>query len=64
MSRGPVKDEWGEWTSALVPIRDTDKGTVVAVFGVDIDAKDWNMTVLFPCRVTNWLDADCSDRGH
>ena len=38
---GPLPDDWGIWVSALAPIKDPKTGTVVAVLGVDIDAKDW-----------------------
>ena len=42
---GPVPDRWGTWVSALVPIFEPkaspDKDQVLAVFGADIDARDW-----------------------
>ncbi len=38
---GPVRDRWGTWVSALVPVRDPASGRVVAVLGVDMDAGDW-----------------------
>lgn len=42
---GPLPDEWGIWVSALVPIRDISQGKVIAVLGMDINAKDWNLIV-------------------
>lgn len=38
---GPLEDRWGVWVSALVPLRDPVKGDVVAVFGMDVDARSW-----------------------
>ena len=44
---GPVPDRWGNWVSALVPIYgpatlpDKTGGKILAVFGMDIDARDW-----------------------
>lgn len=42
---GPVPDRWGNWVSALVPIFEpqagSDKDRVLAVFGVDIEAREW-----------------------
>jgi len=36
---GPSRDRWGTWARALVPIRDSQ--TVVAVLGIDVDARAW-----------------------
>ena len=44
---GPVRDRWGNWVSALVPIFgpqtpfEKNGGRIVAAFGMDIDARDW-----------------------
>jgi len=38
---GPLSDAWGTWVSGLVPIRDPATGRVLAVLGMDIDARDW-----------------------
>jgi len=38
---GPYTDRWGTWISALVPITDTQSGAVIAVLGIDIDARAW-----------------------
>ena len=42
---GPVEDEWGVWISALVPMVDHRTGELLAVLGVDYDAKLWKWTV-------------------
>ena len=38
---GPVTDRWGEWVSALTPLTEPHTGAVVAVLGMDIDARTW-----------------------
>jgi len=38
---GPVSDRWGTWVSALVPLTDPQGGHVLAVLGMDIDARVW-----------------------
>ena len=38
---GPVRDRWGVWVSALVPVREPQTGKVVAVLGLDMDARTW-----------------------
>ena len=38
---GPSADRWGKWVSGLVPIFDPRTGAVIAVLGMDIDARDW-----------------------
>lgn len=39
----PATDRWGTWISALVPIKDPLTDKVIAVFGVDYAASDWNL---------------------
>ena len=44
---GPISDRWGTWVSGLVPILDQppnqpQTGGLIAVLGMDIDARDWN----------------------
>ncbi len=41
----PVADRWGTWVSALVPLRDRKTGRMLAVFGMDIDASDWQTSI-------------------
>jgi PAS domain S-box-containing protein len=43
----PVTDRWGTWVSAEVPIVDDSTGKVIAVFGMDYDAKSWRNKILF-----------------
>ena len=43
---GPVSDRWGTWVSALVPLTDQQKsGDVLALLGMDIDARIWRWNV-------------------
>jgi len=39
----PVTDRWGTWISVLVPIQDPAIEKVIAVFGIDYSAADWNL---------------------
>ena len=39
---GPVTDRWGVWVTALVPMIDPKRNTVVAVLGMDVEAHVWN----------------------
>lgn len=34
-----AKDRWGDWVSILVPLKHPDTGKIMAVFGMDFDAK-------------------------
>lgn len=43
---GPVTDRWGTWVSGLVPVKYPQNNTVVAVFGMDVDAADWNQKLV------------------
>jgi len=42
----PITDEWGTWVNVLVPIIDHKNGHVMALFGLDIDADQWNQQIL------------------
>ena len=42
---GPVGDRWGVWVSALTPLVEPGTGAVVAVLGMDVDARTWNWEV-------------------
>lgn len=42
---GPVKDRWGTWISALIPVIDPSTGTLVSVLGMDVDASTWNRDI-------------------
>ncbi|MDY0170512.1 MAG: CHASE domain-containing protein [Thermoguttaceae bacterium] len=39
---GPLRDRWGTWVSAFVPIHDLRTGNLVAVLGMDIAAQSWS----------------------
>lgn len=43
----PVSDRWGSWMSVEVPVIDPKTGKVIAVFGMDYDAKSWQSKILF-----------------
>ena len=45
MTAGPDSDRWGTWVSSVVPVRDPETGNIIAVFGMDIDAQNWNTRV-------------------
>ena len=42
---GPLPDEWGIWISGIAPIHDKASNKIVAVLGMDIDAKNWKILV-------------------
>ncbi|MDD4016482.1 MAG: PAS domain S-box protein [Kiritimatiellae bacterium] len=42
---GPSADRWGAWVSALVPITDPATGALLAVLGMDVDARMWRLDV-------------------
>jgi len=45
ITEGPVRDEWGTWISASIPIKDPQSSRVLAVLGLDIDAGEWLMRI-------------------
>ena len=42
---GPITDHWGEWVSVLVPLTDPGSGNLLALLGIDIDAKTWRRDI-------------------
>jgi PAS domain S-box-containing protein len=42
---GPLPDEWGNWVSALIPIKDPITGHIITVLGMDVNAREWQWTV-------------------
>ncbi|HEY5534195.1 MAG TPA: HAMP domain-containing sensor histidine kinase [Ignavibacteria bacterium] len=40
-------DRWGTWVSPLIPIRDPANGKIIAVFGMDFDANQWNNFITY-----------------
>ena len=51
----PVTDRWGTWVSAEVPIVDDITGKVIAVLGIDYDAKSWRNKILFEVAESSLL---------
>jgi len=45
-TQGPVSDSWGTWVSAYAPIRDSTTGETLAVIGIDIDAGEFQSTIV------------------
>jgi PAS domain S-box-containing protein len=43
----PSTDRWGTWISVLIPVKNEDTGKTFAVYGMDFDAKSWNIFLLF-----------------
>jgi PAS domain S-box-containing protein len=48
-TEGPLSDRWGTWVSGIVPIQDAKTGKVIALLGIDIDARDWNLQIITAC---------------
>lgn len=46
LAEGPVKDQWGNWISALAPVVDAGTNELIAVVGLDFDTKTWRWDVL------------------
>jgi signal transduction histidine kinase len=42
-----VPDRWGTWVSAYIPIKDKTTGKIIAVYGMDFDARSWDNALLF-----------------
>lgn len=45
VTEGPSGDRWGTWVTGFVPVTDPKTGRVIAVIGMDIDARDWNRQI-------------------
>ncbi|MDQ7787746.1 MAG: PAS domain S-box protein [Thermodesulfovibrionales bacterium] len=43
---GPTTDRWGTWVSALVPLSDPRTGKIMAIVGMDVDARNWQAVVM------------------
>ena len=43
----PLSDRWGNWVSAFIPIKDEASGKIIAVFGLDFNARTWNKTLYY-----------------
>jgi PAS domain S-box-containing protein len=42
---GPVTDRWGSWVSALVPVKDSKTGEMIALLGLDFQASDYHASL-------------------
>ncbi|MBN1828846.1 MAG: diguanylate cyclase [Deltaproteobacteria bacterium] len=42
---GPLTDRWGEWVTGFAPVRDEETGTVLAILGLDWDAREWRQRI-------------------
>lgn len=42
---GPIIDDWGTWISGHAPIMEPHSGRILAIIGIDIDARTWKQTV-------------------
>ena len=51
-SEGPYTDRWGTWVSGFIPVTDPTTGKVIAIFGMDVDAKNWNSAIAQSCTAT------------
>jgi hypothetical protein len=43
---GPITDRWGTLITSLVPIYSQENKELIAVLGMDIDAKDWRREII------------------
>jgi len=48
-TEGPLNDRWGTWVSGFAPLKDPKTGRIIAVFGMDVDARDWNRQIATAC---------------
>lgn len=49
ITEGPVPDRWGTWISGIAPVTDPGTGDVIAVLGMDVDARDWDIRIFMAC---------------
>ena len=42
---GPAIDRWGTWVTALVPLSHPKTGELIAMLGVDVEARDWRRDI-------------------
>ncbi len=46
---GPARDRWGNWVSALIPIKPAEGAMALAVLGIDVDASNWGWGIFEHC---------------
>ncbi|MFC2101965.1 ATP-binding protein [Bacteroidota bacterium] len=55
-TEGPLPDHWGTWVSCLIPLQEPESDEVLAILGMDISAKQWNLqlfqTAVIPGGIT------------
>jgi len=44
-TEGPIRDRWGTWVSAFVPVANFRGADTPVVLGMDVDARDWTMAI-------------------
>ncbi len=44
---GPTIDRWGTWINGLLPVKDPETGEILGVFGIDIDAGNWTLQIIY-----------------
>jgi len=49
LTEGPDSDRWGTWISGVVPVNEPAYGGRIAVFGMDVDARNWDRQVILAC---------------
>ena len=49
VTAGPDPDRWGTWVSSVVPVTDPGTGKIIAVYGMDIDGRNWNIGIARAC---------------
>lgn len=42
----PIKDSWGTWANAMIPVFDRLSDKVIAALGIDMDIKNWNGIIM------------------
>jgi PAS domain S-box-containing protein len=45
VTEGPLSDRWGTWVTGFTPVIDPATGRVIAIFGMDVNAQNWNTTI-------------------
>jgi len=49
LTAGPDSDRWGTWVSSVIPVMDPETGKTIAVYGMDIDARNWYWQIFIAC---------------
>lgn len=46
-----LPDQWGNWVSCLIPLDDPETNETIALLGMDVDAKRWNLQLLYAATI-------------